>query len=260
VKISWWGHATCSIELGGLSFLTDPTLTARVMHLNRHGLPAPAAGARIADVVVISHLHADHLHVPSLRLLPETAQLIAPVGTAALLARIAPELAPRVQEVAPDDELSLGTVSLRVVPAHHDGHRWPHSRHCGPALGYVLTADGQSVWFAGDTGLFDGLGSIGPVDVAIVPVGGWGPTLGPHHLDPVQAAEAVGRVAATDTVPIHYGTFWPTGLRPLSRASFEHKCLEPGRRFATALTATGSPVRAHVLDPGGSITIAQRSE
>jgi L-ascorbate metabolism protein UlaG (beta-lactamase superfamily) len=118
-------------------------------------------------------------------------------------------------------------------------------------LGFVLHAAGRTAWFAGDTGLFPGLDEVGPVDVALVPVGGWGPTLGPHHLDPTQAASAVQRVGAAHAVPVHYGTYWPAGLRRTAPALFRARCSEPGERFAAA--ARG--FTPHVIAPGESVTL-----
>ncbi len=108
------------------------------------------------------------------------------------------------------------------------------------------------MWFAGDTGLFDAMRDIGPVDVALVPVGGWGPTLGPHHLNPEQAAESVRRVGARHAIPIHYGTFWPAGLRTVAPGQFHRKCIDPGRRFAAAL---GADTQGYVLAPCSSVEI-----
>ncbi|WP_375483741.1 MBL fold metallo-hydrolase [uncultured Jatrophihabitans sp.] len=250
MRIDWWGHASLTVELGGLRVLTDPVLTAHVAHLARVDHRPPPSDAARADVVIVSHLHADHLHVPSLRRLGPDVRLVAPRGAAALLRRPLPELS--VDEVGPGEVLDLGGVTLSVVPARHDGRRLPGSRHVGPALGYVLAAEGRRVWFAGDTGLFDGMRDIGPVDIALVPVGGWGPTLGPEHLDPVQAAEAVRRVGAADAVPIHYATLWPVGLRSVSPALYARKCQAPGREFAAALD---DGVRAHVLRPGQGIEL-----
>jgi L-ascorbate metabolism protein UlaG (beta-lactamase superfamily) len=154
--------------------------------------------------------------------------------------------------VGPGQTVRVGVVEITGTPAWHDGRRLPGSPHRGPALGFLLRAPDSVVWFAGDTGLFDTMAEIGPVDVALVPVGGWGPTLGPHHLDPEQAAEAVRRVAARHAIPIHYGTFWPTGLRAVAPQQFRHKCVDPGRRFAAAL---GTAARAHVLAPCSSVDI-----
>ena len=252
--VTWWGHATTTIELDGVRILTDPVLTARVAHLTRVGGEVPAAAALVADVAVVSHLHHDHLHVPSLRLLPPWVRIVGPVGAAAALRRSSSRLARRVEEVVPGDVLDAGGVRLRVVAAHHDGRRSPVSRRPGQALGYVVEGSAQ-VWFAGDTGLFDAMTAIGPVEVAVVPVGGWGPTLGATHLDPAQAAEAVRRVGARDAVPVHYGTFWPLGLRRLQPASFRRHFPDAGGRFAAQLPSLCPGARAHVLTHGGTVTI-----
>lgn len=67
VSITWWGHATTSIALNGRRVLTDPVLTRRLAHLTRIGRPLPGIDALWADVALVSHLHFDHLDVPSLR-------------------------------------------------------------------------------------------------------------------------------------------------------------------------------------------------
>ena len=252
VSITWWGHATATIEVGGVRVLTDPVLTPRLAHLARHGGPVPAPRAAVADVVLISHLHADHLHLPSLRALGRGVRIIGPTGTAKVLAADH-RLLDQLEEVDVDDELTAGSVRVRALGAFHGGQRHPRSRHTGPALGFVLTTgtgDRDSVWFAGDTGLHEGIGDVGPVDTAVVPVGGWGPTLGPHHLDPAQAAEAVRRVGARDAIPVHYGTFWPVGLRRVHPASYRRMFADPGERFAHALAQASPEARAHVLGAG----------
>ncbi|MGI8667911.1 MAG: MBL fold metallo-hydrolase [Jatrophihabitans sp.] len=252
LQITWWGHATASIDLAGVRVLTDPIFAARLAHLRRLGGPLPAPAARQADLVVISHLHRDHLHLPSLASLPPGTRIIGPRGSAAVAGRPEPGLADRIEEVTAGDQVTVGGLQVQAVPAEHDGRRAPGSRFRGTALGYLLrprAGTGPSVWFAGDTGLFDGLTEIGPVDLAVVPVGGWGPTLGPGHLDPGQAAEAVRRVAAGHAVPIHYGTFWPVGLRRLRPATFGRLFDQPGVRFSHELAAlTGA--RCHLLAPG----------
>jgi L-ascorbate metabolism protein UlaG (beta-lactamase superfamily) len=255
VSITWWGHATTTIDMGGRRILTDPVLTRRVGHLSRVAGPVPSPNALQADVAVVSHLHHDHLHVPSLRLLGPTVRIVAPAGTADALKRPAPGLADRVEEVVEGDVVDVGGVRIRAVAALHDGRRSPVSRYHGPALGFVLEVDDLSVWFAGDTGLFAGMRELASVDVAVVPVGGWGPTLGPTHLDPAEAAEAVRRVGARDAVPVHYGTFWPTGLRHVRPAGFLQHFPDPGERFSAELLALLPGARAHVLDHGETATI-----
>lgn len=250
MNLTWWGHASATVELAGVRVLTDPLLAGRLGHLRRQ-VPAVADRVRGADVVVISHLHADHLHLPSLRTVHADALIVVPRGALALLRRRAPDLAERATEVSPGDVIGHAGVEIAATRAHHDGHRWPGSRLQAPALGFVLHAQGRTAWFAGDTGLFPGLDEVGPVDVALVPVGGWGPTLGPHHLDPDQAAQAVQRVGAANAVPIHYGTYWPAGLRRAAPELFRARCREPGERFAAAAQGFA----AHVIAPGESVTL-----
>jgi L-ascorbate metabolism protein UlaG (beta-lactamase superfamily) len=258
VSVTWWGHATTTVALGGRRFVTDPVFSGRLAHLHRLGGPLPPVTAGEADVALVSHLHFDHLHVPSLRALSPGARIVAPRGTVRLLARTAPALSRRVEEVAPGEAVAIDGVVVRAVPAAHDGRRSPLSRHGGPALGFVMEAVDEGltrVWFAGDTGLFPGLDDLWPVDVAIVPVGGWGPTLGPAHLDPAQAAEAVRRVGAKDAIAVHYGTFWPTGLRLISPRTFRQRFAEPGARFVAALGAVCPSSTAHRLSAGSTVTV-----
>jgi L-ascorbate metabolism protein UlaG (beta-lactamase superfamily) len=260
VSVTWWGHATTTIELAGRRILTDPVLSRRLAHLTRISGGVPGRDASRADVVLLSHLHRDHLHVPSLRLLDHGIRIVAPIGTAQLLRRSAPELACRIDEVRCGDRVDVAGISLRAVRAEHDGRRSPISRRAGLALGFVLEADHPNrdrlrVWFAGDTGPFPAMSEIGPVEVAVIPIGGWGPTLGPSHLDPAQAAEAVRLVDARDAIPIHYGTFWPTGLRALHPPSFRYHFAEPGARFSVALRTACPDARAHILQPGETVVI-----
>ncbi|SDI96058.1 L-ascorbate metabolism protein UlaG, beta-lactamase superfamily [Frankineae bacterium MT45] len=258
LSVTWWGHASTTIELAGCRVLTDPLFSTRLAHLRRVGGPVPVPDARRADVVVISHLHRDHLHTASLAELPPSTRVIAPRGASAAVARAQPKLAERFEEIDVGESITVGGVRIEAVPAAHDGRRAPRSRFRATALGYRLgsvDADAPRVWFAGDTGLFDGMREIGPVEVAVVPVGGWGPTLGDEHLDPEQACEAVQRVGARDAVPIHFGTYWPTGLRRAHPTSFRRLCQEPGSRFVAALAASQPQTRAHLLALGQRVEL-----
>src|SRR4051812_22248555 len=79
-RLTWLGHATILAELDGARILTDPLLRRRPMHLRRH-VPDPDPEAlRRLDAVFISHLHLDHLDVPSLRRLGTDVRLIVPRG------------------------------------------------------------------------------------------------------------------------------------------------------------------------------------
>lgn len=169
--VTWWGHASTTVELGGVRIATDPLLVDRLYHLRRHG-PRPLAEARLADLVLLSHLHADHLHRPSLARFGPAVPLVVPRGAEPLLpGRV-------LHPVEPGDVVELAGVRIEVLAATHDGRRAPGSRHRGPALGFRVSSAAGSWWFPGDTGPAVPLGEVAPVDLALVPVGGWGPTLG----------------------------------------------------------------------------------
>lgn len=255
IRVTWWGHASVTVEMGGVQVLTDPLLKARLAHLRRIGSPVPPAEAARPDLVLISHLHHDHLHLPSLRLVRDDAAVLVPVGGGRLVRADGAVPEDRVREVGVDDVIELAGVSVRAVPAVHDGRRLPGSRHRGPALGYLIEHGGARVWFAGDTGLFPGLAALVPVDLALIPVGGWGPTLGAGHLDPQQAAEAAALVRARHAVPIHYGTFWPLGLRHVHPSGFRHMFRDPGHRFARAAARDCPDTEIHVLECGAAIEL-----
>ncbi|WP_410787530.1 MBL fold metallo-hydrolase [Kribbella sp. C-35] len=250
--MTWWGHATTTIEANGTRLLTDPVLTSRIAHLRRRRGPTPAVEAGQCDAVLISHLHADHLHLTSLPFVAPDAALIVPRGAAKLIhADRGPAYSDRCIEVAPGNQVRIGSLEITAVTAHHDERRLPWSSYAAQPLGYRV--DGSpSVWFAGDTDLYDDLAAeTGAIDLALVPVGGWGPSLGPGHLDPLRAAEAVRRVGASTAIPVHFGTFWPIGLDWVKPDLF----LPPGDRFKAAMTEVDPAVKVEVLVPGESIEV-----
>lgn len=250
MRVTWWGHATVGIEESGVRLLTDPVLGDRVAHLRRRRGPRPTVTE--PDAVLVSHLHADHLHLASIRRLPPTTRLVVPAGAAALIGRgLGAAAAARCVEVAAGDRTDINGVRVTAVPAFHDGSRGPWSRHRAPALGYRIESDATTTWFAGDTGLFDGMRDLGPVDLALVPVGGWGPTLGAGHLGPREAAEAVRRCGAAWAVPVHYGTLWPVGCERVRPQLFH----SPGTDFAHHAAELAPDTRVRVLAPGDSLTL-----
>jgi L-ascorbate metabolism protein UlaG (beta-lactamase superfamily) len=248
VRVTWWGHSTVAIEDRGVRLLTDPVLRGRLGHLRRRRGRTPTLDLVTPDAVLVSHLHADHLDVVSLRRLDGSVRLIVPRGAGAFLRQVDAGLSRRCEEIVAGEEITIGTVRVRAVPANHGAARGPWSRHRAPALGYTVHGD-HTAWFAGDTDLFDGMGELGPLDVALIPVGGWGPTLGRGHLDPGAAAEAVRRSAPAWAVPIHFGTFWPIGCERVRPDRFH----APGDEFATLAAGVAPSTRVRVLDPGESL-------
>lgn len=252
VEITWWGHATTTVTDSGVRVLTDPVFVRRLAHLRRRRGPMPPPEAAVADVVLVSHLHADHLHLRSLARLEPGTRLVVPHGAAVSvpgLRRLAMLRDLRVTEVRPGDEIAVGEVLVRAVPAAHDGRRLPYGPRHAAALGYVVRGEART-YFAGDTGLFDGMAeAVGPCDVALLPVGGWGPYLGPGHLDARGAAHALALLAPRSAVPVHFGTYWPIGMDAVR----PHEFHAPGDDFARHAAQTAPHVSVHVLGHGESV-------
>jgi L-ascorbate metabolism protein UlaG (beta-lactamase superfamily) len=249
LQLTWVGHSTVLVELGGVRLLTDPLLTDRVAHLRRHSAVSPDSADGV-DGVVISHVHLDHLHLPSLRRLPRSTALIVPDGAGGLLTGRG---FTDVRETRAGRTTVVGTVDVETVPARHKDRRGPHSRVRAQAVGYVMRACGRSVYFAGDTDLFAGMADIAPVEVALLPIWGWGPTIGEGHLDPGRAAEAVGILDARLVVPIHWGTLSPAviGRRPPAWLN------EPVEQFRAELGSAGLLDRLRVLAPGERLVLPE---
>lgn len=245
-SITWVGHATVLLEVAGVRILTDPLLTSRVAHLRRR-VPIPALDP--VDVVLISHVHMDHLHLPSLRRTAAGARIVVPAGAEGLVGRLG---FTEVTPVGVGDAVNVTVdVTVEAVPANHLRGRGPHSRVRADPVGYVVHAGGRSVYFAGDTDLFDEMSELGPIDAALLPTWGWGPTLGERHLDPQSAAVATMRIDPRSVVPIHWGTYSPLRAGRGAPSWLD----DPIAAFDAALDGRDLRDRLLVVRPGGSIEL-----
>jgi L-ascorbate metabolism protein UlaG (beta-lactamase superfamily) len=199
---------------------------------------------------LISHLHRDHLDLPSLRRFPSSTPLVVPRGAGGVVARARRD---EILEISRGETISAGQIEVTAVPAVHDGRRdrWGGQRI--EPLGYVISGGGRKVYFAGDTDLFDGMADLGPLDLALLPIWGWGPSVGTGHLDPARAAQALAMLRPRVAVPIHWGTFYPAGLRRLRPAPLSQPPLE-FRRLAAELVPE---VRVEVLQPGSEMPLTR---
>ncbi|HTY73732.1 MAG TPA: MBL fold metallo-hydrolase [Actinomycetes bacterium] len=241
-RVTYVGHSTLRVDLGGRSVLTDPVLGRSVEGVlwRYAAMPGPSTWQGV-DLVVLSHLHHDHCDLPSLRRIGHDVPVLVPAGGGEWLAR---QGFRAVHEMDLGDVYVDGQLRVRAVPAVHSGRR-----RAGPiarALGYVLSAGTGSTYFAGDTDLFDAMSDLGDVDVALLPVWGWGPDIGPGHLDPVRAVEATARLRARHVVPIHYGTLFPVGLKSLLGKDFGTQ----GAVFAELVRRSGLDVHVALTPPG----------
>jgi L-ascorbate metabolism protein UlaG (beta-lactamase superfamily) len=240
-RIVYVGHGTVLVDLDGVRLLTDPVLRLVVTHLRRARRVDPDA-LRGVDAVLVSHLHFDHLDLPSLERLGRELPVVVPRGAARLLRR---RRFVHVAELDVGEELRIGALTVRATPADHDGSRLPFGAKVEP-VGFLVEGS-QRLYYAGDTDLFEAMSEIGPLDVALVPIWGWGPGLGPGHLDPERAARAVALLRPRVAIPVHWGTYFPMhkgiGRRP------EYLTTPPGA-FQAAAARVAPDAEIRVLQPG----------
>ena len=239
-RLTWLGHSTVLLELDDVRLLTDPVLRRRVGHLLRPN-EVPASAVDGIDAALVSHVHWDHFDLPSLERLGHALPVIVPRGAGRLLERRG---FTEVREVDEGAELTFGDVRVRATHAEHDASRL---RLKAPALGYLFEG-ARRVYFAGDTGLFDGMaGFADGLDVALLPVAGWGPRLPVGHLDPEGAADALTLLRPRLAVPIHWGTYRPVHRR-LTFA-------DAADRFAARAAEVAPDVEVRILRVGESFAL-----
>jgi L-ascorbate metabolism protein UlaG (beta-lactamase superfamily) len=255
MEVTWVGHATALLDIDGYRVITDPLMTGRVAHLRRRR-PLPAADTHDVDLVLLSHVHVDHLHLRSLQRLRPTAKVLTPRGSGRLLRKVG---FTDVTEIVVGDlidtrQIDSGQITVEVVPAAHKRGRGPHSRVSADPVGFVVNGAGRRVYFPGDTDLFDGMADLGAIDVALLPIWGWGSTLGEGHLNPERAAEATRIIRPELLVPIHWGTYAPEDGRRRLPTWFD----QPPEDLRTELDAIDELHRLGLVEPGGSVMVAGR--
>lgn len=245
-RITFVGHSTVLIEMGGARILTDPMLRSRLGVLRRHGRRLGAAELGAIDLVLVSHAHLDHFDPVSLRELHGSPRIVVPAG----LATFARARGVDVEEVRAGDRIVAGDISVTAVPARH-GAPWAPLIPRSKPLGFLIDGPVRT-YFAGDTELFSAMaGYQGAVDLALLPVAVWGPVMGRGHLDPVRAARAAALVGARVAIPIHWGTFYPAGLHRV----WPGHVADPGHEFAHHVARIAPGTDARVLLPAESSVI-----
>lgn len=270
LALTWLGHATVDVRLGGTRVVTDPVLRDRLGHLVRHDGTATLesgsvdghdAGAPPLDAVLISHLHHDHLDLPSLRRLPPGTTVVVPRGAGRLVARHAPG---EVVEVRIEDHVDIGKVRITAVPAEHHPGRFL-SRARATAIGYLIEGPEfeepqrietsepngghrpiRRVYFPGDTDLHPAMAELPAPDIALLPIWGWGRTLGSAHLDPDRAAQAAAILRARAVLPIHWGTFAPRAVSTRRPRWLD----QPAETFTAAMARHAPDSELRLVRPG----------
>jgi L-ascorbate metabolism protein UlaG (beta-lactamase superfamily) len=245
--ITWLGHSTVVIDVGGVRLLTDPLLYRHVPPLRRRW-PRPDPDRWIGtEAVLLSHLHHDHAELRSLRLLGSASIVTAPANAAWLRAK------GLRRAIGLDEEwydIGHGGVSVRLVPAVHRARPMPFRPNA--ANGHLIrSADDSVVWATGDTELFTAMADLATwaghkLTVALLPIGGWGPRLSKGHLGPEEAAAACALADPDWVLPVHWGTLHLPGGRQVPRGWMDRGL----PAFGAALTRVAPRSRLIMLRPG----------
>lgn len=218
LRITWLGHATFLIQLGGFNILTDPILFGLGPFVERM-MPVPFSTMAIPpiDCILISHNHHDHMDVRSLKLLNrDQPSVLVPSGNKHVLVRAG---------LSDTEELSWGEhvsmhvkesndpVTLSCLPAHHWSWRSLLDLNKSLWCSWLIRYKNYTVYFAGDTAYGDHFSYIGstygPITVALMPIGPEEPRalMKDTHIDTVEALQGFQELGAQSFIPMHWGTF-----------------------------------------------------
>jgi L-ascorbate metabolism protein UlaG (beta-lactamase superfamily) len=211
-KLQVWmvGHATMLINFYGTTILTDPVFG--------NWLPFPrrlvSAGLRIEqlpkiDLVLQSHVHWDHFHIPSVR-------RIAGPETTLIIAKNCRDLAAKMSwhdivELDAGDIHEHDDIRISTYRPHHWGRRLPWERQQRGFNAYVIEKAGTSIFFNGDSGygpVFQEVAKHHTIDLSLLPIGAYDPpSFRPVHMGPDDALQAMVDLKAKAMIPFHHGSF-----------------------------------------------------
>jgi L-ascorbate metabolism protein UlaG (beta-lactamase superfamily) len=247
--VTFIGHSSFFLQIGGKNILIDPNFARWIFVLKRLRLP----GLRMRDLppidaVLVTHAHFDHLHRPSLRTIASLTRRKSGKRPVIVVPRNLHDLVgdlgfSRVVELEWWQNYQLGNIEITHTPSRHWGARVVRDVHRGYG-GYVLRADNQSVYHAGDTAYFDGFAEIGArlkPDLALLPIGAYHPaSFRSVHTSPEDAIQGFQDLGARWMVPMHYGSF---------RLSYE-PVDEPVQRLLAGAKQHGIGKKVRVLEEG----------
>lgn len=244
-EITWIGHATLAIHEGDDVVLTDPHFGDRALVPKRQVPPGiPLESVPSHAFAVVSHSHYDHLDAGTVERLPATVGWYVPLGLGGFFR----ERGRRdVTELDWWQSAKRGRWTITCLPSQHWSLRFGSRRNESLWCAWLLDSGAHRYFFAGDTGYFPGFAEygreLGPIDVALLPIGGYAPRwfMRHQHMDPGEALRASRDLGARHMIGMHWGTFDLTD-EPLDEAP---------RALARAVAEAGADAsRVHVLAIG----------
>ncbi len=241
--VTWLGHAGFFVQIGGLNIAIDPNWALWHGPVKRVSRPSlRAIDLPRIDLVLLTHAHFDHLHLPSLRAIADEQPVILPKGCGSLVKRCGFS---RIVELDNWQTTRFRDLRITLTPARHWGARMIHDtyRKFG---GFLIESQGRSLYHCGDSALFDGFAEIGRrsrIEIALMPIGAYeAPSGRPVHMNPEEALDATAMLGADFIVPMHHDTF-PLGGEPIH---------EPAERLVRAALKRGISDTVRVLQEGES--------
>lgn len=241
VGVTWLGHAGFFAQLGGVNLLIDPNWALWHGPIKRLKHPSLwASDLPPIDLVLVTHAHYDHLHIPSLRRVARGQPIIVPHGVGGVVKRCG---FGQIVELETWQHAQFRDLKITLTPARHWGARMIHDTHRGFG-GYLIQAPRRTLFHCGDSSMFDGFRDIGQraeVDVALMPIGAYqAPSGRPVHMNPEEALDAFQMMGARNMVPMHHDTF-PLGGEPIH---------EPAQRLAQAARQRRIEPQVRILHEG----------
>ena len=219
-SVTWIGHASVLLRLGGINVLTDPHFSERASPVSfagpkRYHPPGVAlADLPQIDAVVISHNHYDHLDVDSVRQLHQrsggTLHFFVPLGLKPWFAELGID---SVTELDWWDHAEFRGVRFTLTPAQHWSARSLFDRNRTLWGGWAISAPDLHFFFIGDTGYSPDFGEIGrrlgPFDLAAIPIGAYEPRwfMRAQHVDPAESLRIHRDLRARQSLGVHWGAF-----------------------------------------------------
>ncbi len=216
VSLKWLGHAAWLIKFREATVLIDPFLS---------GNPAAAVkqeDLKGIDFILITHTHSDHVGDAFTIAKREKSRIIGMFELYEMAAKEGVD-SNQLSGMNKGNMVDFGKIKVALT----------HADHSGEECGVVVSADGKTIYHAGDTALFRDMKTIQELyrpDVALLPIGGY------FTMGPVEAAKAVEWLKPKIAVPMHFNTFPPIKqdpdrFRDLAGKFAEVKILEPGQEF-----------------------------